>query len=198
MLCQQAEHALSAAPRIPNASVATQAWQDEARAERGCKSCGRESWGYPGENELTFASQPAPVSFWPKACRGSLKSTLPSSMTGVHCSPGWASPLGPSHWSVQLLPRCLHGLKLKATATPRVPERASESISYHSAGPGLDSQLGLGEQTTATPQAQASLLKENVGGTKPRPQLHSSLEGLTHQQVGIQGGEAKTVTEDEV
>lgn len=61
MLCQQAEHALSAAPRIPNASVATQAWQDEARAERGCKSCGRESWGYPGENELTFASQPAPV-----------------------------------------------------------------------------------------------------------------------------------------
>lgn len=61
MLCQQAEHALSAAPQTPNASVATQAWQDEARAERGCKGYGRESWGYPGENKLSFASQPAPV-----------------------------------------------------------------------------------------------------------------------------------------
>ena len=61
VLCQQAEHALSAAPQIPNASVATQAWQDEAWTGRGCKSCGRESWGCPGENELIFASQPAPV-----------------------------------------------------------------------------------------------------------------------------------------
>lgn len=56
MLCQQAEHAPSAAPRIPNASVATQAWRDEAWARRGCKSCGREPWVCPGENKLIFAS----------------------------------------------------------------------------------------------------------------------------------------------
>lgn len=148
-------------------------------------------WG-----ERADLCQPASSSlFWPKAHRCSLKSTLPSPTTGVHCSPGWASPPNTSHWSVQpASPRCLHRLKIKATVTPRVPAPASESISYYNAGPGLDSPLGLGEQTTATPQAQASLLKENVGGTKPRPQLHSSLEGLTHQQVGIQGGEAKTVT----
>lgn len=71
--------------------------------------------------------------------------------------------------------------RIKVTATPRVPEWASGSISYHIAGPSLDDQQDWSGKPAS--QAQARLLKDKLWvGAKPRPQFHSSLEGLAHQQ----------------
>lgn len=186
MLCQQAEHALSAAPRIPNASVATQAWQDEAWARRGCKNGGWESWGYPGENKLIFASQPAPVFSSQNPARAPL---FPSPRTGIHCSPEWASPPPPTLLGAYLLllPRCLHGLKIKTTATPRVPAWALESISYHMAGPSLDSQLELGEQTTTSSTGPGKSIERKCGWGQAPPTA-PQFPGGPHPPAGWHSG----------
>lgn len=86
-----------------------------------------------------------------------------------------------------LLPRCLHGLKIKTTATPRVPAWALESISYHIAGPSLDSQLELGEQTTASSTGPGKSIERKCGWGQAPPTA-PQFPGGPHPPAGWHSG----------